>query len=129
MSAQKITLQMLQERFVAGLDRRVAHLSGCLASLRVSHTRGEVSAIMDDMMRGFHSLAGIGGTYGFFDITKIARFGEAACQPLKMKSDVPDLEALAGILHSLRLAALAVSHSAGDPSVIVEPRSLRDGGT
>ena len=53
----------------------------------------EIDALMEKMARGdddeqtaltalqlqFHSLAGIGGTYGYHDITELARLAESVC--------------------------------------------------
>ena len=59
----------LQKRFLAGLERRAADLTTMLNG----------SADSESLMRMFHSLAGIGGTYGFPQITEISRFCEALC--------------------------------------------------
>lgn len=73
---------MLQERFVAGLDRRLTQLNAHVSSLRDAHDGSQIASTADELMRGFHSLAGIGGTYGFPQITDIARLGEQACRSL-----------------------------------------------
>jgi chemotaxis protein histidine kinase CheA len=59
----------LQQRFLVGLDRRLADLTMALD--------GAVDS--DALMRMFHSLAGIGGTYGFPQITSISRSCETLC--------------------------------------------------
>jgi chemotaxis protein histidine kinase CheA len=59
----------LQQRFLAGLERRVTDLTTTLNG----------SADPDAVMRMFHSLVGIGGTYGFPRITEISRFCETLC--------------------------------------------------
>jgi HPt (histidine-containing phosphotransfer) domain-containing protein len=59
----------LQQRFLLGLERRVSDLTTTL--------RG--SADPESLMRMFHSLAGIGGTYGFPRITDISRQCELLC--------------------------------------------------
>src|SRR5438132_8694306 len=59
----------LQQRFLVGLDRRLADLKTTL----------DGSADSESLMRMFHSLAGIGGTYGFSKITEISRSCEMLC--------------------------------------------------
>ena len=99
------TFEVLQDRFVAGLDRRLTHLRGCLETLRTSAGDTVTLATLDDMMRGFHSLAGIGGTYGFPVITDVARLGEVACQSLDAPITAKDVVALGDVLDSLAMAA------------------------
>jgi chemotaxis protein histidine kinase CheA len=62
-------LAELQERFLVGLDRRLADLKTSLNG----------AADAEALMRMFHSLVGIGGTYGFPRISELARRGEEAC--------------------------------------------------
>jgi hypothetical protein len=59
----------LQQRFLVGLDRRVTDLTTTLNG----------SSDPEPLMRMFHSLTGIGGTYGFPRITEISRSCEALC--------------------------------------------------
>ena len=59
----------LQQRFLVGLERRVTDLTTTLNG----------SSDPEPLMRMFHSLTGIGGTYGFPRITEISRFCEALC--------------------------------------------------
>jgi Hpt domain len=59
----------LQQRFLVGLEVRLTDLTTTL----------DGSSDPDLLMRMFHSLVGIGGTYGFPQITEISRFCEAAC--------------------------------------------------
>ena len=62
-------LHELQRRFLDGLERRLADISAALDS------SGDPGALMPM----FHSLAGIGGTYGFPQITDISRRCEQLC--------------------------------------------------
>lgn len=101
-----VTFQHLQQRFIAGLDRRLAHLNGCLAALRDVHAV-EKSITVEEMMRGFHSLAGIGGTYGYPSITNVARRGEITCRSIGKRVNAADVDALAGVLTELIAAASA----------------------
>jgi chemotaxis protein histidine kinase CheA len=59
----------LQQRFLVGLNRRVEDLTTTLS----------VSSDPEPLMQMFHSLTGIGGTYGFPRITDISRSCEALC--------------------------------------------------
>lgn len=59
----------LQRRFLDGLERRLADLT----------TELDRSADADALMRMFHSLAGIGGTYGFPHVSAISRRCEELC--------------------------------------------------
>jgi HPt (histidine-containing phosphotransfer) domain-containing protein len=65
-------LQQLQQRFLSALERRLADMTAML------HGNGDAEALM----RTFHSLAGIGGTYGFPRITEISLHCEALCTTL-----------------------------------------------
>lgn len=105
MNGPKVTFQMLQERFVAGLDRRVAQLSANLATLAGSAGQSSALETVEEMTRGFHSLAGIGGSYGFHQITDVARIGETACEVLDGDITAPDLRLLAEIIDSLQFEA------------------------
>ena len=62
-------LAELQQRFLASLDRRLNEMTDLLS--------GTVE--VEALMRAFHSLAGIGGTYGFPRITDISQRCEAMC--------------------------------------------------
>jgi hypothetical protein len=59
----------LQRRFLAGLQRRATDLMAML----------DGSADPESLMRMFHSLVGIGGTYGVPQITDLSRPCEALC--------------------------------------------------
>lgn len=58
----------LRERFLSGLDRRITQLNALLATGRYEEAR-----------LLFHSLAGIGGTYGFPGVTALALEAERLC--------------------------------------------------
>jgi len=64
----KITPALLAERFAAGFERRLCELA-----------RLADAADAEGLRLAFHSLAGIGGTYGRHDITELAREGEVHC--------------------------------------------------
>ena len=102
---KKTTFLMLQDRFVAGLDRRVINLRDCLGTLRESLEGRQAPETLDEMNRAFHSLAGIGGTYGFHNITEIARRGDLTCKSLDGRASDHDLKVLAEVVESLAEAA------------------------
>jgi HPt (histidine-containing phosphotransfer) domain-containing protein len=59
----------LRERFLSGLQQRVDEMHAALAT-------GDVQTLA----RQLHSLAGIGGTYGFMEVTELARKAERLAQ-------------------------------------------------
>jgi len=59
----------LEQRFLVGLGRRTSDLSVALNG----------AADSESLMRMFHSLVGIGGTYGYPAITETSRACEALC--------------------------------------------------
>jgi HPt (histidine-containing phosphotransfer) domain-containing protein len=79
--------EMLRERFLSGLQRRVGELHAAIAARDV-----------DTLARGLHSLAGIGGTYGFAEVTALARKAERLAQRGRF-------EAVERIVHALQDAA------------------------
>jgi chemotaxis protein histidine kinase CheA len=64
-----MTLAELQQRFLTGLERRLGEIANALAGTRDP----------ESLMRMFHSLAGIAGTFGFHRITDISRECEEFC--------------------------------------------------
>ena len=62
-----LNMELLKERFTAGLERRVTEM------LDLASRRNFAS-----LQLPFHSLVGIGGTYGYPEVTRIARDGEQA---------------------------------------------------
>jgi chemotaxis protein histidine kinase CheA len=64
-----MTLLELQKKFLAGLDRRLGEIENALTGVHD----------LESLMRMFHSLAGIAGTYGFHRITYISRECEEFC--------------------------------------------------
>jgi len=67
----KIDLSFLVPRFLERLDERLRRLDSALET--VVDASGEP---LETVMRDFHSLAGIAGTYGFPEVTRLARMGE-----------------------------------------------------
>jgi HPt (histidine-containing phosphotransfer) domain-containing protein len=64
-----MTLAELQQKFLTGLERRLGEITNTLAASRDT----------ESLMRMFHSLAGIAGTYGYHRITEISRECEEFC--------------------------------------------------
>lgn len=75
MSAPLAALAALQERFRTRLVGRVEELERLIDAMAAGDP-----AARDQLTLGFHSLAGIGGTYGYPDISSFARRGETLCR-------------------------------------------------
>ena len=86
-----MTLLELQERFQAGLERRLDDIAGVLGGAREP----------ESLMRMFHSLAGIAGTYGFHRITDISRECEDFCVGVMSESRSLRVEDVARLLCSV----------------------------
>lgn len=85
-----ITAEALRARFAISFAKRLADLHD------VVH-RGDLTAAE----RAFHSLAGIGGTYGFPMVTTLARRGEQHCAAARAPKVQRLLDRLMGISRSL----------------------------
>ena len=70
-----MTWSELHQRFTERLERRIGDLHSHLD--RLSAEQDERTT--EHLMREFHSLAGIGGTYGYPEITELALQGESIC--------------------------------------------------
>jgi HPt (histidine-containing phosphotransfer) domain-containing protein len=66
---------MLRTHFVTKLEVRLDAMFATLGQLDTAPSAGARAALE----RQFHSLAGIAGTYGFHNITDLARQGELRC--------------------------------------------------
>ncbi|HEX9983288.1 MAG TPA: Hpt domain-containing protein [Thermoanaerobaculia bacterium] len=84
-----ITPEYLKTRFLSGLERRTMELYSLIDV-------GDE----DGIYRAFHSLAGIGGTYGFHEVTRLAREGEE-------HSATGDRAAMRRIVERITAAALS----------------------
>ena len=89
------TLAELQDRFRVSLDTRLRDIA---VQLHGGRDREALSL-------AFHSLAGIGGTYGHPRITDISRKCEAICKRELTKADVEQLELM---LRQLRASVAPV---------------------
>jgi chemotaxis protein histidine kinase CheA len=84
----------LQRRFLDGVERRLADMT----------TEIDQTADADALMRQFHSLTGIGGTYGFPRVSEISRECEEMCAAaLQEKRSMQSTEKV-----SLHLAVAAI---------------------
>lgn len=99
-----LTPEFLQQRFFAGLERRVVELHALLDRPSLDEMD------LETISRAFHSLAGIGGTYGFPLVTAVARdaehFCDSLCQPVR-DTDLQILRRAVADLEQFRLAAAA----------------------
>lgn len=86
----KVTREILEQRFRDGLKRRLEELEQLAGDRDFSN-----------LYRAFHSLAGIGGTYGHFDITLVAREGEMHAQTHDLARTRAAIRALAEIRERL----------------------------
>ena len=121
MSAQRMTLQMLQERFVSGLERRLVHLVTCVATLNAGPAEADAHSALDELMRGFHSLAGIGGTYGFHDISEIARTGELLCREMQTPPSRETMMTISDVITQLSRAAAHAGRGGVSLSAVIAP--------
>ena len=86
--------EILRAKFTVSLHRRVGELQEML-------DRND----LDSAERAFHSLAGIGGTYGFPEVTNLARMAELLC-PARGRAEIDEIFAnLWEMAASLREAA------------------------
>lgn len=93
----QIDPEWLRSRFLSGLDRRLRELTTRVDQLQVTReTRGEV---LRETERLFHNLAGIGGTYGFPEVTRIARRAERLCSEEMNPARLTQLRRLIAALH------------------------------
>ena len=99
-------LSVLRSRFLTALAGRVGELHETIDLLR--DPRAEAAA-EEKLHRMFHSLAGIGGTYGFQEITFLAKAGETAC----LATDRRDAASRTALLRSIVMAIDAARAGAG----------------
>ncbi len=95
----------LQQKFLLRLAVRLDQLAEQLDGVA---QEPDDRTSLDDVMRGFHSLAGIGGTYGFPEITERARQAEHFCaRTLRARRRIgpSELDGLRGSLAQMRLRA------------------------
>jgi diguanylate cyclase (GGDEF)-like protein len=116
----------LRVEYVQSAGAVLARLRGQLDRLAADAADGEALA---ELLRGFHSYAGSGATYGFPRVTQLGRAGEAACAALAASRAVPAasrLAALRGLLDSLdawfaAAAAIAVPGAPAAAPATLQP--------
>jgi HPt (histidine-containing phosphotransfer) domain-containing protein len=101
-------LAFLRERFAAGLTSRVAQMRECIETI----SQREDPQTEATLERLFHSLAGIGGTYGYQEITFLARAGEDACR----LDDRRNRAARGALLHAIVDAIATASAGVASPA-------------
>lgn len=109
----KLDLSFLRQRFVAGLERRTRELGGLVELLSIVQDDPETTS---HAMRAFHSLAGIGGTYGYGEITAIARSAETTCVRALEEGtslDPREVAQLIGAVSAIREMYAAITGQAG----------------
>lgn len=101
-------LAFLRERFATGLSSRVTQMRECIDAV----TQRQDPATEATLERLFHSLAGIGGTYGYPEITFLAKAGEDACRLDDRRSRAARGALLHAIVDAIASAAAGLSASA-----------------
>jgi HPt (histidine-containing phosphotransfer) domain-containing protein len=96
------SIEHLQERFRSGMERRLATIDEALVESR-----------FEEIERMFHSIAGIGGTYGHPAVSEIASAAEELCgEALRAGRVLSEIEmvdvrvAVRSIRHECRLSEL-----------------------
>ncbi|HXI11102.1 MAG TPA: response regulator [Thermoanaerobaculia bacterium] len=107
------SLEDLRDRFIRGSESRLQSLA-----FQISILEGEPRDLesLDLLLRGFHSLAGIGTTHGFPKVTVLARAAEKRCNELlKAKASVSsaDIDELRALTDSLSSEFSASDHPTG----------------
>ena len=95
------SLEELRDRFIRGSEARIQSLTDRIAVLESQP--GDLESL-DLLMRGFHSLAGIGTTHGFPKVTVLARAAERRCNELlraKAPVSASDLAEVRALLEAL----------------------------
>jgi diguanylate cyclase (GGDEF)-like protein len=108
-------LALLREKFVRSSARRLddtAHLIDLIGA--DPSDRGP----LDEAMRKLHGMAGLGTTFGFADVTRIARQGEREMQLLLEAQQAPDAEAIAGFRACLQQLRICFEHGGQEPAAI-----------
>jgi len=84
----------LERRFRDGYARRLQEMIQMLEAQD-----------LDGLRARFHSLAGIGGTYGHFDVTELARRGEERCHAADLTGALQIVAALRRLPDTWEVAA------------------------
>lgn len=89
----------LTARFLSRLPARLANLDSQIERLRRAPFD---RVLLQQVMYGFHSLAGIGGTYGYPLISEVARDAEERCMVLAAGTRISN-RSLAALTDSVRV--------------------------
>jgi len=104
-----VDLSSLIPLFLVRLEQRLIALNAALAEIV-----GGSREMLENASREFHSLAGIGGTYGFPEVTVLARRGEDLLQlPLSEDRPVLPTEAATAQLLVTQIDAVRTSAAGG----------------
>jgi chemotaxis protein histidine kinase CheA len=107
-NTRAITFEMLQDKFIAGLPRRIARLRDDFEVISDSRRdASSVAAALEDLHLAFHSLAGTAGTYGFTLITELSAIGERLTETLRFPVGAYGISMLDFVIDSI--ASLAPS--------------------
>ena len=90
-------LQNLIEPFLERVRQRLKHIEVLLAELRQDPTDTER---LGELLTMFHTLAGTGGTYGFYELSRHSRKGEWMCESI-LRDKLPIAPTQLGELRAL----------------------------
>ncbi len=102
MADWETTLESLREQFLQGSAARLARIESDLERLR---SDPDDAPALADLRLAFHGFSGLGGTYGFPQVTILGIEGERRCDALDEPGQAPgakDLEAWENLLDRLR---------------------------
>lgn len=97
-------LQNPTEQFLARVHQRLQRIDLLIAELRQDPADRERLA---ELLTMFHSLAGTGGTYGFYELSQQSRHGEWMCEAILQEQrtlEAPQLAALRALVKELEAA-------------------------
>ena len=116
-SALPKTLEDLRAGFVRSSLEKTATARARVAALEA--TPGDEAAL-DELMRFFHSLAGIGASHGFVAVTALAKEGELECVALRRVGTPPG----AGEIDNWRRLIDAIEHELRAPALAPPPTAV-----
>ena len=89
MADWETTLQSLREQFLQGSAARLARIESDLERLR---SFPDDAPALADLRLAFHGFSGLGGTYGFPQVTILGIEGERRCDLLDAPGQAPGAE-------------------------------------
>jgi diguanylate cyclase (GGDEF)-like protein len=111
------TLEDLRATFVRSSLEKSARARELVATLERTP---DDAAALEDLMRFFHSLAGIGASHGFVAVTALAKEGELECVALKRVGAKPG----AGEIDNFRRLVEALEHELKTPPLAPPPSAV-----